>query len=266
MKKLLLALTMSATVSAQAQLLQYDGFDYVTNTTLAGNGTWTNLNTGTAPVIASSNLPVSGLAAPTGERATWIAGNIQEAWNQFGVTNTNGTVYFSFAFQLSSVPTTATYSFAFTQNSTTYGTSLWLQADGTNNFNIGLAPRTSTPSYLTNSLELNTTIFVVGAYDLISGSANDVASLWVNPSSASFGSGSAPAVSLSITNSGTDLSSVSGFLLRGAAGSPAGTMDELRIGTTWASVTPVPEPSTVAMLSLAGLGFAGYLVRRRRRG
>ena len=65
---------------------------------------------------------------------------------------------------------------------------------------------------------------------------------------------------------GTDLTNgINGFLLRGANGSPAGTMDELRIGTDWASVTPVPEPSTYAMLALAGAGFAGYVIRRRRR-
>jgi hypothetical protein len=30
-------------------------------------------------------------------------------------------------------------------------------------------------------------------------------------------------------------------------------------------VNVVPEPSTYAMLALAGAGFAGYVIRRRRR-
>jgi hypothetical protein len=30
-------------------------------------------------------------------------------------------------------------------------------------------------------------------------------------------------------------------------------------------VEVVPEPSTYAMLALAGAGFAGYVIRRRRR-
>jgi hypothetical protein len=29
--------------------------------------------------------------------------------------------------------------------------------------------------------------------------------------------------------------------------------------------TVIPEPSTYAMLALAGAGFAGYVIRRRRR-
>lgn len=38
------------------------------------------------------------------------------------------------------------------------------------------------------------------------------------------------------------------------------SVDELRLGTTFASVTPVPEPATAAML----LGGAGFLILRRR--
>lgn len=39
-------------------------------------------------------------------------------------------------------------------------------------------------------------------------------------------------------------------------------VDNLLIGTTWADVTPVPEPSTLA---LAGLGMLGLAFARRMR-
>jgi hypothetical protein len=42
------------------------------------------------------------------------------------------------------------------------------------------------------------------------------------------------------------------------AGSGTGRIDDI-------TITGVPEPSTYAMLALAGAGFAGYVVRRRRR-
>jgi len=255
--------------SAFSQLQQYDGFAYTVGSTLAGNGTWTNLNTGTNPVIASGNLTVSGLQPPTGERVSWISGNIQEAWDLLGSTNSSGTLYYSFAFQLASIPTTATYSFGLTVSSTVYASTVWLTNSGTS-YRIGVAARSSTNAlvYDTATFTTNDLIFLVGSYEFVSGATNnDIARLWINPSSTDFGAESAPLSTLAITNAaGTDLTNgVNGFLLRGASGSPAGTMDELRIGSDWASVTPVPEPSTYAMLALAGAGFAGYVIRRRRR-
>jgi hypothetical protein len=273
MKKILTLLGLTSVLivsAAQAQLQQYDGFAYTVGSTLAGNGTWTNLNSGVAPVIASGNLTVSGLQSPTGERVSWGSGNIQEAWDRLGSTNSSGTLYYSFAFQLTSIPTTATYSFGFTGSSTTYGSTVWLTNSGTS-FSIGLAARTATNAlvYDTATFTTNDLIFLVGSYEFVSGATNnDISRLWINPSSADFGANSAPLPTLDITNvaAGTDLTNgINGFLLRGANGSPAGTMDELRIGTDWASVTPVPEPSSYAMLALAGAGFAGYVIRRRRR-
>ena len=42
------------------------------------------------------------------------------------------------------------------------------------------------------------------------------------------------------------------------AGTGTGRIDDI-------TITGVPEPSTYAMLALAGAGFAGYVIRRRRR-
>jgi hypothetical protein len=43
-----------------------------------------------------------------------------------------------------------------------------------------------------------------------------------------------------------------------ATGAGTGRVDNI-------TITGVPEPSTYAMLALAGAGFAGYVIRRRRR-
>lgn len=263
MKKsiLVFSLALAAISVAQAQIV-YDGFDYTVGSTLAGNSTWSALNSGTAPLIASGNLSVDGLDAPTGNKVSWDAGNIQEAILAYD-SQTSGTIFYSFAFQLTSLPTSATYSFALATGNTGYAATVWLRADG-EGFNIGLGNRSSgtTPTYDTTTLQLNTTYFVVGAYTFNPGTNDDISSLWLNPSSATFDL--APSTPTLTSTGGTDMTAISQFLLRGAAGSPAGELDELRIGTTWASVTPVPEPGTVAMLSI-GLGLVLWRLRSRSR-
>jgi hypothetical protein len=108
-------------------------------------------------------------------------------------------------------------------------------------------------------LSLGQTYWVVMALDL----ATDRSSLWVNPVDES---------SLSVT--ATDAFSfaaggqINAFALRqGVSGSSPNqgafgtlTLDDLRVGTSWASV--VPEPSSAGILLVGGL--LGVLARRKR--
>lgn len=270
MKKLSLTCFLTVAISvptAFAQLQQYDGFAYTVGSTLAGNGTWTTNNTGTAPLIASGNLSVSGLQAPTGEKVSWEPGNIQEALNTFGTTLTSGTVFFSMALQLTNLPTSTSYSFMLGSSGSTFGNTIWVRTNGLGGFNLGINKGTTAANtvYASDNLSLSNTYFIVSSYEFVSGTLNDIANLWVNPDSSTFGAGSAPSVSAFATNSGGDVANISVFQLRGANGSPGGVMDELRIGTDWASVTPVPEPSTYALLGLAAAGLGAHIIRRRRR-
>jgi len=238
--------------------LTYDGFAYDVGTKLEDALDWSGLNSGVEPVISAGNLTVTGLESPTGNKVSWAPGNIREALASTN-TYTSGTVYFSLAFQLTGLPTSSTYSFGLSTGNTNYGATIWLQADG-EDFKIGLSNRSNlTPNYTTASFEINQTIFLVGSYEFAEGSTTNISSLWVNPDSTSFAAASAPPPTLTATG-GNDLTTISQFLLRGASGSPSGEMDELRIGTTWASVTPIPEPAA-ALLGV--LGLTGLLRRRR---
>jgi hypothetical protein len=111
--------------------------------------------------------------------------------------------------------------------------------------------------------------YVQGASDnLGSDDSND---LWINPSSANFAlpEGSVPAPDGSAQgtiNAGSPTNNFAKSILIGsgiAAGAVPNTvnLDEIRVGETWAEVTPVPEPSSLAVLGLAGL----LATRRRRR-
>ena len=84
-----------------------------------------------------------------------------------------------------------------------------------------------------------------------------LATLWIDPTDDS---------SSSITSTSNVISSgIDSFNLRQSSAAPdqALTIGSLRVATDFAAV--VPEPSTYAMLALAGAGFAGYVIRRRRR-
>lgn len=262
--------------TAHAQLIAYESFNYTAGSNVAGNtlsgvGTWVIQNTGVAPSVASGNLSVTGLQASAGNSALLPGGNYQEALLPF--TNTlnssnPGSIYFSLALNVTGQPTAATYTLGFATGNTNYGAAIFTQASGAG-YQIGFSNRSSgsTVTYDSTVYALNSTVFLVGRYDFVSGTGNDTSALWINPSSATFGAGAAPTATLS-SSGGSDIAAINQFLLRGANGSPIATVDELRIGTTWASVTPaatpVPEPSTYAALAGA-VALLGVMVQRRRR-
>ena len=109
---------------------------------------------------------------------------------------------------------------------------------------------------------INTTYLVVGQYT--AGSSNASLQVWVNPEIG----GAAPTGAL-----GSDSISITGEELTmnddplnnvrwRVEGNTAGTasLDEIRIGHTFASVTPIPEPASIGIVSLGALA----LIRRRR--
>ena len=118
------------------------------------------------------------------------------------------------------------------------------------------------------------TVFVVGEYqfnaDGVEGIQNDVVRMWINPTPGA----AAPTPSV-VSSFGNDVyttiagpvnvqGNINSFWFRdGSTFLPGPTLvDELRVGTTFASVTPIPEPSTFALAGL-GLALAG-LTRRKR--
>jgi len=107
----------------------------------------------------------------------------------------------------------------------------------------------------------------------------DKVSIWVNPIASTLGYNGGEALAGALGGSyysgidayvtgNQDASQLQSFLLIGqaVASSPNArsidaSVDEIRIGTTWADVTPVPEPG---VLALTGLGLMGLLSLRRR--
>jgi hypothetical protein len=115
---------------------------------------------------------------------------------------------------------------------------------------------TSSRAFDSEVFQQGDTIFVVVEHVFNAGASDDEVRLYINPP---VGLPGAPdATSTSAT---TDLANIQGFVLRSNSTLPASAIvDNLRVGTTWADVAPVPEPGSIAALGLLG---AGLLARRR---
>ena len=117
----------------------------------------------------------------------------------------------------------------------------------------------------------NTTLLIVGDYNFLgltkdqetsNGSDDDTASLWVNPDASTFGAAPAPtaeATAVKTASSAKDLSNIASLDLIQTDGSgntaPNGEIDDLRVGLSWADVTPdyVPPNPYIAWAEEYGL-------------
>ena len=242
--------------------------------------------TGTMTIskIVAGNLSYGGLAASQGNSVNF--GGLGESarlnLNSDGSSITSGTLYYSFILQISSVSAANTGASGM----------LWT------GFNNTAGSQTTTPSVIATQVETKTvgsgfqvglskastvaaniawdpttrnvgdTMFIVGSYTFNPGTGIDVAQLWLNPSSSTLGLASAPTPTLT-SSAGGNISgnAIATFVLENrSALEPFGTMDEVRVGTSWADVTPVPEPvpepSTVV---LAGFGLLALVSCYRAR-
>ncbi len=266
--------------TSQAASLLTDHFDYPTGDTLGANN-WDLIPSsgGVATNVVAQNLSYTGFADSSGN-AVQLRPNGQDWYRTYTTqsydSSSNESLYYSFLLRVDDLgDLNATGDFFGTlagPTGTSGGAAIGLRLSGSG-FNIGIAKRdTTTVEYDSTVFSVGSTILVVGSYNLVSGAVNnDTASLWINPGS--LGSGSAPSASLTTSNSGVnnDIQSFSSFLWKPQGGNGStqipGSLivDEVRIGNSWADVTPaaVPEPSTWAMVLL----FVGGVVilRQRRR-
>ncbi|HZV35860.1 MAG TPA: PEP-CTERM sorting domain-containing protein [Verrucomicrobiae bacterium] len=246
------------------------GANLVGQTNAQGQGWSLAGSTGAQPVISAGNLTVSGLASSGGNSVSYGMApssptpTVSARFN-LGSTINSGTIYYSMALQVTSLGSLTTggafiagfNNSAGSQSSTpsTFASRVYTRLSGTG-FNVGLDLNGSTATqYASPTYNVGDTLFLVGSYTFVTGTANDTASMWINPDSSTFGAGTAPASTLtSSSSSESDIAQIASFMLRdGSALEPGVIVDDLRVGASWADVTPaVPEPGTTV---LCGLGF-----------
>lgn len=254
---------------APAALLLYEGFDYPVKEQL-GEATshvrWSNDKE--QFTIVRGSLDYAGFKAPTGNRVNVAAvmpsldsvRTLDGSWPK----QTKGTLYVSFILRLQSVAELS---------DAAEGTSLLTIGDTFNRTELlGLNLRlvhgavqlgvikyasTNTPAsaaaFFTSgpganlSVDGATTYLIVAKYEWVEGEANDVVTLWVNPEKLGATEDTANKVFVS---TGPDGLGAAGRLTLSRG--PNVNLDELRLGQTWAEVTP-PQEASQNLLAMVGV-------------
>ena len=257
MKKFYLLICMGLVAMNSWGQLLYEPFDYtpdaVNGIAQQSGGVWVRINSGDSVLVTSGNLSYSGLPASTGNKISYD-GTGSDNYRAF-TAQTTGTVYYSFILNVSSLGslnTTGTYFTGLIQAGSTsaFGGTVWTrQSTTTGKYNVGVSTRSnSAVSWLAADLDPATSYFIVAAYEIITGTANDVAKIWLN--TAAIGGAEPAPDATSVVGTDLGAAGIGRILLRqdAATTTPFIDLDEIRIGTTWAEVTP---SASVPVLSIS---------------
>ena len=246
-----------------SQLL-YEGFEYATPAFIGGNGdpgatsnNWTthNVTAGqtTTIDIQDGSLSYSGIKSSLGNKVYLFsnANAVSRDVNR-GFTSTAMVMYFSALINIvdnTQLTNLDNYFMHFGAaqgaTNTTFGGRLGAKiAATTSNFRFIVVNNSGgTPVYSDNGADLNfgTTYLVVVKYDI--SAPLTVATMWVNPTSLGGAEPTGGVTNTTGTNAFANFSTGS-ICLRNNATTPKANIDEIRVGATWADVTPI-----------AGVGF-----------
>ena len=199
----------------------------------------------TTPSNSGSSLSYSGLQNSIGNRAIFIAGNTEDV--NKAISGISGVGYVSFLMNVTNADTLSTTGVHFIGFGGAAGTSLSAFAGrvyvkkglSPNTFQLGILNYTGgtpspTPNYLLTEFPAGTTLLVV--IKLNNTTSPIQASLFVNPVP-----GSTEPIPTIESSLGTSIfNSFASVYLRHGTGIRNVEIDEIRVGSSWESVTPVP--------------------------
>lgn len=285
--------------SASAALLVYEGFDYTGGTSLGAttnggtgwSGAW-SVTSGSAPVVDNTQLAPVGTLSTSGLSVTQsgvaTANSVTRSFSAIGTgvtSSSSQTIWLSFEMKGNNNNSNDAY-LALLRNtgatpaaggSTPDGSGVQDEMirigrkSGVSGGNITLSSAATTSPAQTafgNIAFNNTTYFLLAKIDIQRSGVGTGANfytvdLWSFTGSLPLSEGSigssVASFTTSVLSSGSGLDKVR--LVDAASGANA-SFDEIRIGTTFADVVAIPEPSAFA--ALAGLGSLVLAASRRR--
>ncbi|HPH92255.1 MAG TPA: fibronectin type III domain-containing protein [Ferruginibacter sp.] len=230
--------------NVQAQVVTED-FSYAASSLITASG-WTAISGGgtNAITVTSPGLTYSSYAGSGVGNAVSLVTSGEDDSKTFTAI-TSGTVYYSAMINCTAAQAGGDYCLAL--NGSVFSGRLYLRSSGAG-FVIGVSKTSdAAPTYDATVRTFGTTYFIVVKYTYVTGATNDNSNLWINPA---VGGTETAATVANVTSASADASSLSSITLRqGSAGNAATVrVDGIRVGTTWASVTPsvstVSDPPT----------------------
>lgn len=275
------AVCLACAPAAHATLIAYDGFEDYTldaslNTNAGGTGWTTNWASVASAKVVSTSTPITYSGGDISINGGAQAAEVGDPTGNNGVGLDNvasrrfaaqtDTVYFSFLYRAESGAGADDFiQFALNNdvqiaNSGSIGD--LSNVSGANAFAARIGGSSGGTSVNSSTSATGaTTFFLVGKMSKTSGGNYNRMELFVNPTTLT-----EPGVVSATQNADSGVSSISYFTLRISNLETADQyrFDELRIGTTWADVTAIPEPGAAAGV-FGGLALAAALCGRRRR-
>lgn len=263
MKKIYTLVTIIAAsfaTNAQATLPVYESFDYTVPGALQTQSGYTALNSGDDISIVAGNLSYTDLPASIGNKINFAGAGIDAKYDITPVSA--DTIYYSFLVKINDISAVTDpnggYFAGFGANDTNFGGTIWTKKVDNSTFKFGSEVRTATgngTTWSTTDYNVGDTYLVVGSYTFVAGTNNDVAKLWINPT---LGLTTEPTPTIEDQwTASTDLASIVHFFFRqdSAVETPDLDIDELRIGTSWADVTPIDPSASTKENNIEGLNI-----------
>ncbi|MGI8964918.1 MAG: immunoglobulin domain-containing protein, partial [Limisphaerales bacterium] len=239
MKKQLIAalLTLTASFSLQAQVILSDSFSYPDGSIITNSsGVWSNHSGTIGQTLVSGGKLLLTQSASEDINTTF--------------TGAGTVIYTSFKVNFSAIPSTSGDYFAHFKDNTTTNYRGRVFATATNalpgTFRLGISAAAGSPNQiLPRDLTTNTEYVVVFSYDTV----NFFGTLWVNPISQS---------DLSVATSDvTSAVVLSAFAFRQSSGIGSMSIDDLKIGNSFADVVTAPFAPTVVLQPVGKSVFSG---------
>lgn len=255
-----------STLNVKSQVLMYDNFNYPAGDSMIWHNWLTQQTSLTnAILVANEGLSYTGYICSGIGNAAAIGTSGQDVFRGFTKQTLPGSTLYMACLAKVTTGATGDAFITFKESPTSptnlnYRGRVYAKVDGSNNLAFGISKGAITApasaNYTPASYSLNTTYLLVVRYNIVEGTGNDSAFLFVNPIIAS----PEPAPSVTATDiSASDLGLGSVLLRQGTAGSsPTVIVDGVRVAKTWYHALNVSDIATLSDLRVDASTVSGF--------